>query len=283
MWQSITQSISVAVHRPFELIKARSVGGGCINQSYVLTDGEQQYFVKLNRPELLGMFEAEAAGLQEIAATNTIQVPAVITLGMNDTHAYLVLSYIELDGRPQWERMGAELAALHRVHSSSQFGWERSNTIGSTPQINDWSSNWAEFFGQQRLGYQFQLATSKGGKFPLADQLLAQLPEILNHQPSPSIVHGDLWSGNASFDQAGAPVIFDPAVYWGDREVDMAMTELFGGFPPVFYAGYESVYPINPGYQRRKIVYNLYHLINHYNLFGGSYERQVNSVIASLF
>jgi fructosamine-3-kinase len=282
MWQSITQDISVVTQRPLGVVKAQSVGGGCINQSYSLTDGKQQYFVKLNRPELLEMFEAEAAGLQEIAATQTIQVPSVITLGTTDTHAYLVLSYIELDGRPQWERMGAELAALHRVHNSAQFGWGRSNTIGSTPQVNDWSSNWVEFFGQQRLGYQFKLAQSKGGKFPLADQLLAQLPEILDHQPSPAIVHGDLWSGNASFDQAGAPVIFDPAVYWGDREVDIAMTELFGGFPAGFYAGYESVYPLSPGYQRRKVVYNLYHLINHYNLFGGSYEGQVNRAIASL-
>jgi fructosamine-3-kinase len=282
MWQSITQDISIATHRPFVMTKARSIGGGCINQSYVLTDGEQQYFVKLNRPELLGMFEAEASGLQEIAATKTIRVPQVITWGNTDTHAYLVLSYVELGGRPQWERMGAELAALHRVHSSAQFGWDRSNTIGSTPQLNDWNSNWVEFFGQQRLRYQFQLAKSKSGKFPLADQLLAQLPEILDHQPCPSIVHGDLWSGNASFDQAGVPVIFDPAVYWADREVDLAMTELFGGFPSSFYAGYESVYPLSPGYQRRKAAYNLYHLINHYNLFGGSYEQQVNSSIASL-
>jgi fructosamine-3-kinase len=282
MWKSIIQNISTATDRPFCLESSRSINGGCINQSYLLTDGSQQYFAKLNRPELLSMFAAEAAGLAEIAATNTIQVPQVICVGATNTHAYLVLQALDLDGSPQWERMGAELAAMHRAIGTGQFGWQHNNTIGSTPQINNWHNDWVSFFGKQRLGYQFKLARSRGGTFPLADRLLAKLPEILDHQPRPALVHGDLWSGNASFDQSGAPVIFDPAVYWGDREVDLAMTELFGGFPRAFYAGYEAVYPIKSGYEQRKILYNLYHLINHYNLFGGSYEQQVNKSIKSL-
>jgi fructosamine-3-kinase len=206
----------------------------------------------------------------------------VICTGVTDRHAYLALSYLDLAGRSvqAWEKMGAELAALHRFNPGNQFGWQQNNTIGSTPQLNHWQDNWVEFFATQRLGYQFQLATNRGGRFPGKQKLLAKLPEILNHQPKPSIVHGDLWGGNAGFTSSGVPVIFDPATHWGDREVDLAMTELFGGFPKAFYMGYESVYPLTAGYQQRKIVYNLYHLLNHYNLFSGSYEGQANEAIA---
>jgi fructosamine-3-kinase len=284
MWQSVVKKISAAIDRPFQPTEFRSIGGGCINQSYLLSDGQQQYFVKLNRPQTAPMFEAEAAGLREIAATQTITVPTVICTGTTDKHAYLALSYLDLADRssPAWEKLGAELAALHRFNPGQRFGWHSDNTIGSTPQLNTWSGSWIEFFATQRLGYQFQLATTGGGRFPAKQQLLAKLPEILNHQPKPSIVHGDLWSGNAGFTSSGVPVIFDPATYWGDREVDLAMTELFGGFPRAFYAGYEAVYPLVAGYERRKLVYNLYHLLNHYNLFGGSYESQANGLIDRL-
>jgi fructosamine-3-kinase len=281
MWKSIIQDINTAIDHPFEPTETRSINGGCINQAYLLSNGQQQYFVKLNRPETAAMFTAEAAGLTEIAATHTITVPTVICTGVTDQYAYLALSYLDLvDRSPQsWEKLGAELAALHRFNPGNSFGWHCHNTIGSTPQINDWQDNWDEFFASQRLGYQFQLANARGGRFPGQQRLLAKLPEILNHQPKPSIVHGDLWGGNAGFTSSGVPVIFDPATYWGDREVDLAMTELFGGFPRAFYAGYESVYPLAAGYQRRKTVYNLYHLLNHYNLFGGSYENQANRSI----
>jgi fructosamine-3-kinase len=291
MWKSIVQDINSVIDRNFVPTEFRSrsvpggesINGGCINQAYLLSDGQQQYFVKLNRPETAGMFAAESAGLIEIAATQTITVPTVICGGVTDQHAYLALSYLDLAGRsPQaWEKLGAELAALHRFNPGDRFGWHRNNTIGSTPQINDWHDNWVEFFANQRLGYQFQLATARGGRFSGQQRLLAKLPEILNHRPKPSIVHGDLWGGNAGFTASGVPVIFDPATYWGDREVDLAMTELFGGFPRAFYAGYESVYPLTAGYQQRKVVYNLYHLLNHYNLFGSSYESQANRAIES--
>lgn len=284
MWKCIVQDISLATNRSFQPTEFRSISGGCINQSYVLSDGQQQYFLKLNRPETAPMFEAEAAGLREIATTQTITVPTVICTGTTDQHAYLALSYLDLADRssPAWEKLGAELAALHRFNPGQRFGWHWNNTIGSTPQINDWSSSWIDFFTTQRLGYQFQLATNQGGRFSGQQQLLAKLPQILDHQPQPSIVHGDLWSGNAGFTRSGLPVIFDPATYWGDREVDLAMTELFGGFPQAFYAGYQAVYPLVAGYERRKLVYNLYHLLNHYNLFGGSYQNQANGLIDRL-
>jgi fructosamine-3-kinase len=279
MWQEIIDHITKSTGQPFRMNDSRSVGGGCINQSYVLL-GNRTYFVKLNQPALLPMFAAEALGLAEMAGTKTISVPEAICWGTTDRHSYLVLNYLDLGGQSSpasWRKMGADLAGMHLVGGSERFGWQRSNTIGSTPQINSWSHSWPDFFAVHRLGYQFQLAGRP--VFPHSQQLLDCLPQLLGHQPIPSLVHGDLWSGNASFTKNGRPVIFDPATYWGDREVDLAMTELFGGFPTAFYQGYQEVYPLDVGYDRRKVVYNLYHLLNHYNLFGSSYQGQANRAI----
>jgi fructosamine-3-kinase len=199
-----------------------------------------------------------------------------------------VLEYLNLTTQANalnWQQMGRDLAALHRysITSDGHYGWHLNNTIGSTPQINTWRTDWNEFLAIDRLGYQLQLARHKGGHFPQAEKLLAKLPEILgNYRPQPSLVHGDLWSGNASFTTSGVPVIFDPATYWGDREVDIAMTELFGGFPAAFYAGYNEVYPLDSGYSQRKDLYNLYHILNHFNLFGGSYYSQAERAIDML-
>lgn len=311
MWIEIAEQIGAATGKQFEIIDRQSIGGGCINQTYLISNDalaakaeaapterllprqrlrqrqrlEDRYFIKLNQPALMEMFAAEAKGLQEMAATATIKVPAPICWGVAANHSYLVLEELDLTerGNPNnWKEMGRNLAALHnyRISNIPKFGWHLNNTIGSTPQINTWETNWTTFFKNHRLGYQFQLARRKGGHFPKADRLLAAIPEILSDRyPQPSLVHGDLWSGNASFTTAGSPVIFDPATYWGDREVDLALTELFGGFPRAFYQGYESVSPLDPGYDRRKRLYNLYHILNHYNLFGGSYQSQANSAI----
>ncbi|MEZ2285949.1 fructosamine kinase family protein, partial [Microcoleus sp.] len=160
------------------------------------------------------------------------------------------------------------------------FGWTLNNTIGSTVQINNWTANWAEFWAEHRIGYQLKLAKRRGGHFPQGERLLEVIPELLaGYEPQPSLVHGDLWGGNAGVTSAGEPVIFDPATYLGDREVDLAMTELFGGFSAAFYRGYNHVFPLNSGYEKRKILYNLYHILNHFNLFGGSYQSQANQMI----
>jgi fructosamine-3-kinase len=160
------------------------------------------------------------------------------------------------------------------------FGWDINNTIGSTVQINNWTANWAEFWAEHRIGYQLKLAKRRGGHFPQGERLLEMIPELLaGYEPQPSLIHGDLWGGNAGVTSAGEPVIFDPATYFGDREVDIAMTELFGGFPALFYRGYNQVWSLDAGYERRKSLYNLYHILNHFNLFGGSYESQANQMI----
>jgi fructosamine-3-kinase len=282
MWNEIADRISQTTNRLFLVKESSRVGGGCINDSYVIGDSTHRYFVKLNQPNLLEMFLAEAAGLAEIDQTKTILVPQPICTGVNSSHSYLVLTYLDLENNnsASWSSLGQQLATLHQATAPQQFGWHRQNNIGSTPQINNWSDDWGQFFSKQRLGYQLQLAGYRN--FPQGQELLAAIPKLLNHQPAVSLVHGDLWGGNAGFTTTGQPVIFDPATYYADREVDLAMTELFGGFPAAFYQGYEKVYPLATGYQQRKIIYNLYHILNHYNIFGGSYLSQANSSIAKI-
>jgi fructosamine-3-kinase len=169
------------------------------------------------------------------------------------------------------------------ANSEYRFGWHRNNTIGSTPQINDWCENWADFFAEKRIGYQLKLANRRGGSFTNSQEIIEKIRKNLaNHYPSPSLVHGDLWSGNAGFTNNGQGVIFDPAYYYGDREVDIAMTELFGGFPATFYQGYNQQWALDDGYNQRKTIYNLYHILNHFNLFGGGYESQAKRIIKCL-
>lgn len=285
MWHPIAQHISQTTGQPFEILDRRSVGGGCINQGYRLVGNDRTYFVKLNRADQVAMFEAEALGLGQLGATQTIRVPRPICYGVADSACYLVLEWLDL-GRSmaQTDReMGRKLAQLHQCRGSTAFGWERNNTIGSTPQLNPWTHRWIDFWQTHRIGYQLDLGRKRGGSFPQGDRLLEAIPTLLaDHQPAPALVHGDLWGGNAAVTTTGEPVIFDPATYWGDREVDLAMTELFGGFSSAFYQGYEEVYPLEAGYSTRKILYNLYHILNHFNLFGGSYEGQANRLIAQL-
>jgi fructosamine-3-kinase len=288
MWNSIASHISQVSRQTFQISDRRSIGGGSINQAYQITDGSQTYFAKLNQASRIAMFETEAFALRQMADSHTIRVPQPICHGIAEGSSYLVLEWLDLgSGNAQsWEKMGRNLAVMHQVtgeQGDRSFGWHHDNVIGATPQQNPWTENWAEFFTQHRLGYQFQIAQRRGGHFPQQQKLLAIVSEILaGHQPLPSLVHGDLWSGNAAVTTAGEPVILDPAAYYGDREVDLAMTELFGGFPAAFYSGYGEVFAIDPGYAQRKILYNLYHILNHFNLFGGSYESQANRMIAAL-
>jgi fructosamine-3-kinase len=288
MWTKISEEITQTTGKYFEIVDRQTISGGSINQAYLVSNGQERYFVKLNQSNLVEMFAAEVKGLSEIAGTETIKVPTVICWGVADDRSYLVLEHLDLidNATPQnWNQMGRDLATMHRIRISPdrQFGWHIDNTIGSTPQVNTWEDNWAMFFANHRIGYQLELAQSNGGKFPRAAQLIAKIPELLaNYRPKPSLVHGDLWSGNAGFTTAGVPVIFDPATYWGDREVDVAMAALFGGFPNAFFQGYADVYPLDPDYSTRKILYDLYHILNHHNLFGGNYQGQANNMIDRL-
>ena len=264
-----------------------TVSGGDINVAYRLQAAGIDWFIKLNRASLASMFAAEANGLQALASLNAIKTPRVITYGKHQQHAYLVLEYIHLTGlRGNSVRLFAQqLAALHR-EPQTYFGWHIDNTIGTTQQHNQRHNNWIHFWRDQRLGKQLQFAAEKGFTGKLQSQgekLLEKLPIFFtNHDPQPSLLHGDLWAGNASSDDFGNPVIFDPACYYGDRETDLAMTELFGGFGADFYAAYQSEFPLDTGYSYRKTLYNLYHILNHLNLFGSSYLGQAENMIDQL-
>ena len=311
MWDTISAHISEVTGDKFAIDNRHSVSGGCINLGYSISSSSRIYFAKITQVSQVAMFEAEALGLQQMRETQTIRVPEPICWGTEGNSAYIVLEWLNLGGRAgdsAWAEMGRKLAAMHKYIPPSSplprggeevnsgllregeeansgllrraFGWDINNTIGSILQINNWRANWAEFWAEHRIGYQLKLAKSRGGHFPQGGRLLKLIPELLaGHRPEPSLVHGDLWSGNAGVTPAGEPVIFDPATYFGDREVDIAMTELFGGFPAQFYRGYNQVLPLDSGYEKRKNIYNLYHILNHFNLFGGSYESQANQMI----
>lgn len=337
-WAAISAAIGSATRQPFHLIEHEATGGGCINRAYRIRgqDGHQ-FFVKLNEARHLKMFIAEAAGLDAIAATQTVRVPQPVAHGSASAHSFLVLEYLELCPRGDAKRLGEQLAALHRSslekasqntnnptaitspspcrgrggegvetlfsHRStpiqtfplqggkndrapSQFGFLQDNFIGTTPQPNGWKDNWVDFWREQRLGFQLQLAARNGhgGRLKtLGEKLLDVLPVFFaGYEPQPSLLHGDLWGGNHAFLADGTPVIFDPAPYYGDRECDLAMMELFGGYPADSYAAYRAVYPLDAGYATRRDLYNLYHILNHANLFGDGYAKQAEQMMLRL-
>lgn len=287
-WDDINAAIERATGSPVRAGAEGSITGGGISRTAVLGDGKARYFVKLNdAPASLQMYEAEAAGLRLLAQPGALRVPMPICCGTSGATAYLVLEHIDFAraGKGGEERLGAGLAAIHRM-SRPRFGWERDNTIGSTPQINQPSDDWATFYGEHRLGFQLALAERNGRGGALTQtgyRLLEALPALFaDHRPVASLLHGDLWGGNAAFDAQGAPVIYDPAVYFGDRETDLAMTELFGGFGASFYRAYQAAWPLDPGYELRRDLYQLYHVLNHLNLFGAGYAGHARRLIDRL-
>ncbi len=299
MGDAITDASGTA----FAIATMEPVAGGDIHQALRVSDGARAYFVKTNRADCVPMFEAEAAALRAIADTRSVRVPQPVCLGVAAGQAFLVLEYLELRPSGNAAQLGAQLAALHRVPQTA-FGWAHENWIGSTPQPNRWQHDWIAFWRDQRLGHQLRLAAQNGYSGALqrdGDTLRAHLAAYFDgYQPQPSLLHGDLWGGNhgyladAPYDLScpsghsksespgGTPVIFDPAIYVGDRECDLAMSELFGGFAPDFYAAYRAAWPLDSGYAVRKTLYNLYHILNHANLFGGGYAAQAARMAAQL-
>jgi protein-ribulosamine 3-kinase len=286
-WQNIAEQIELGTGSAFDAVSARPLAGGDINTAFQLQGNDKTYFVKLNHIDSVAMFAAESAGLTQLAATRTVRVPSPIVHGKSASHAFLVLEYIEFgaSSKPAERLFGQQLALLHQ-QPQAYYGWHRNNTIGSTPQINNPNNDWPEFYRVQRLQYQLDTAAAKGfgGRLQTnGTKLCENISSFFDgYQPQPSLLHGDLWGGNAATDKMGNPVMFDPACYYGDKEADLAMTELFGGFGPDFYAAYQDISPLDPGYTTRKTLYNLYHILNHLNLFGSGYLRQAENMISSL-
>ena len=283
-WDSVGRHIAIATGHDFAVRTRRALGGGCINAAEVVGDGSRDYFVKTNRAARLDLFEAESDGLAALAAARAIRVPQAICYGSSGDTAYLVLELLDLSGRADGTRAGRALAELHRS-TSDRFGWHRDNHIGATPQVNGPDLDWVSFWRERRLGPQLDLASANGHARALqgaGDRLASGLAALIGHRPPPALIHGDLWGGNLGYLPGGEPVVYDPAVYYGDREADLAMTELFGGFGGDFYAAYREAWPLDPGYGVRKHLYNLYHVLNHLNLFGGGYLGQARSMIDRL-
>lgn len=286
-WSVINRALRAAGRRVGDDARPRPVGGGDISAAWRLDAADGPVFLKTGPASSYEMFSAEAEGLAELAAADAIRVPEVVAFGVAGDTAYAAFEWLDF-GRPGPDterKLGERLAALHRT-TRQRFGWHRDNTIGATPQTNTPSADWIAFWREHRLGYQLALAARNGYAGALQREgarLMERLPGLfVTYTPQPSLLHGDLWSGNAAFDQAGAPVVFDPAVYYGDREADLAMTELFGGFSAEFYAAYRETWPLDAGYAVRRDLYNLYHVLNHLNLFGGGYLSQSERLVGRL-
>ncbi len=282
-WQPISDHISQTLNTSFNIQQVKIVGGGDINEAYqVIGNKGEEYFIKLNNASLESMFQVEFDSLNELLQVKDFRIPQAICFGTTGQKSYLVLEYISMNTSGDQQQLGRALAQMHKI-TTSHYGWHQNNIIGSILQSNTKTSNWLTFWHEQRLIPQFQMLYDKGYQAqlqPLAEQLFTHLDILLGkHQPIASLLHGDLWSGNYAFDELGKPIIFDPALYYGDRETDLAMTELFGGFSPDFYQAYNKVFPLKEGYQQRKILYNLYHILNHANLFGRSYLPQAESMM----
>lgn len=286
---ALAASISRATGTHYAIEAARPVAGGCIHTALALEGarGAPRYFAKVNGAARAAMFDAEADGLEALAQAGRVRVPAVIARGKDDERAWIVLEWLDLAalGAGAAARLGAALAAQHR-EEQPHFGWARDNFIGSSPQRNGWSDDWLAFWRANRLHAQLRLAGAKRLPSRMIDrgERLAADCEVFfrGYSAGKSLLHGDLWGGNAAALADGSPVVFDPAVHVGDREADVAMTELFGGFPPDFGSAYREAWPLDDGYRVRRDLYNLYHVLNHANLFAGGYVEQARRAIERL-
>jgi fructosamine-3-kinase len=287
MENQIRDLLATVYAQPVSIESSRSISGGCINQTLALTlSNGETVFLKHNDHSPEGMFEKEARGLELMSATkNGPRIPKVIALPEGPNPQFLIIEYIEEGATDNnyYERFGQALATMHRT-TQDRYGLDHNNFIGSTEQINTLEPDGLTFFREHRLGFQQKLARKKGLLPATTDRKINQLCNQLGQWldlsgEQPALVHGDLWSGNTFADSEQRPCLVDPAVHFGLRETDLAMTELFGRLPQTFYDAYREAFPQNPGYEERKPLYNLYHLLNHLNLFGGSYLSSVESTV----
>lgn len=293
----LPQSLIEPLHRALfqhgvtgPIVNAHALSGGCINNARRIRTSQGEFFVKWNASVSPDVFSAEAHGLKLLESANAVRVPKVLAVGSSSDNSFppfLLLEWLRPEpghsNRFDPGLFGEQLAALHQV-SEQNYGLERNNYIGPTPQINQWEPDWVTFFRDFRLQPQIELAASLGN---LSKQRSRGLETLLHRldgwlsgvRRKPSLLHGDLWSGNVMPGPLSEPVLIDPAVYYGDREAEIAYTELFGGFGARFYQAYESILPLEPGYSDRRDIYNLYHLLNHFNLFGEGYGLQIDLIL----
>lgn len=285
--QAIAVAIRAAVGTRFRALRWVAMTGDCIDEACRVDGPAASYFVKVAAAGSDADLAAEAHGLAMLDQANGLRVPQVVAQGAFEGRAFLILEYIQLQPLHDaaMAQLGEGLAELHGIVADT-YGWNHDNRIGATPQRNARTGNWTLFWRENRLGYQLELAAGRGNQrlARAGEQLMQRLPSLLAHHcPEASLLHGDLWNGNVGMDRTGRPVVFDPAQYYGDRETDLAMAELFGGFSPLFFQAYRSAWPVETGYLAwRRDLYQLYHLLNHDGLFGGHYGEQALRTIERL-
>ncbi len=282
--EKLKEVLSKHIGTSIELLNFSFVSGGCINQAGRLQTNRGNFFIKWNNAKKFpGMFHAEAKGLKLLASSKTIQIPEVIVYAEVGESQFLILSMVVEGSRSKsyWQLLGEQLAQIHK-NSSSQFGLDHNNYIGSLTQHNNYHHNWIDFFINERINPLLKQAIDKdlcSAQIAKAfESLYKKLPSIFPDE-NPALLHGDLWSGNLMVDESGQPCLIDPAVYYGHREMDLAFSRLFGGFNPEFYTAYNSVFPIASDFEARVDLYNIYPLLVHSLLFGGGYMAQVMQIL----
>jgi fructosamine-3-kinase len=285
LWKTaILETLSAKYNQEIEIDKISGISGGSINETMLISTNKGKFFVKKNSalkyPE---MFAKEARGLNVLSEKSVLKVPKVIAFGESDNIAFLILNYIE-SGRKEpgfWDLFAKGLSQLHK-NSAEYFGLDHDNYIGSLHQSNKKHDNWIDFFRAERIEKQVKLARDHGrvGKNVVQsfENFYRALPGIFPEEP-PALIHGDFWAGNYMVNNKSEPVIIDPAVYYGHREMDLGMSQLFGGYDPKFYEAYIHYYPLEKGWQKRMDYCNLYPLMVHVNLFGGGYLNSVQSIL----
>lgn len=284
MLQQLEDKLKITLGNTLTIHTVTPLTGGDINDVFQLITSAGSLCIKINDKDAFPkMFQKEANGLRELKAKSSFSVPEVIAIDEFEDKSFLCLSFIDSAARKDdySKKMGEKLAELHQS-SSHEFGWSEDNYIGSLEQINSFRPSWVDFFYFNRILPQIQLAIDKGlmdtEDAKKATKLYHKLNSILPNE-KPALLHGDLWSGNVIVDEKGNPAIIDPAVYYGHREIDLAMTKLFGGFDHSLYEAYHSTFPLEKNWEERVEIHNLYPLLVHVNLFGGSYVQQVRGIL----
>jgi fructosamine-3-kinase len=284
---SLRECLESALGRSLVSFERRPLAGGCINQAFELRAGGERWFVKGNAHPLPDQFRAEAEGLRALRESGTsLRIPDVVAFRDHDAaggDAFLVLEFLDPGSRVRDfdEALGRGLAELHEASSERGFGFDLDGYCGATPQPNGWMDEWAEFYTERRIGHQIRLARESG--LPATDvgvleSLLARLPALVDDDEPPALIHGDLWSGNLHVGPQGEPALIDPAAYYGHREAELGMMALFGGFPSRVWEAYQEVRSLRPGWRQRLDLYTLYHVLNHFHLFGGGYGAQAMEI-----
>jgi fructosamine-3-kinase len=286
-WNEIVANLSAQIGQPLDFESATPIEGGDISAAFRLSCGAEQFFVKLNSVDRIAMFEQEAQMLKQLANSCPLRLPEPLATGDTGARAWTVLEFVQFGNARTLPAvaLGEGLAQLHQ-QCEKQYGWMADGYLGQSRQLNERSDNWCEFWRSQRLGFQLRLAKRNG----LPPHTTARLELLSDHldgllggyNPAAALLHGDLWHGNCGVDETGKPVIFDPASYFGDPEADLAMTEVFGGFPESFYQAYWQVHPRAAEYEVRSQLYQLYHVLNHFNLFGGLYANRADTMVGAL-